>query len=538
MVKDDNKINVKNERRIKISVIGMLILIVLSLVSYGIFMYKYGANFLDSDAAAEMILSNLLSKEGGVLSRSWYYSSELRVLNTQLIFSFLFHIFNNWKIVRITGGILLLIILCTSALFLGKSIKMTHFETSMFALVMLLPVSDLYLEFVMAWSYYIPHIVISFVTIALLLFAINHEKKTVVFSGLNCILALIAGMGGWRQLINLYIPLVIVAGWLYIDTNFTLKNDIKKNIYKTDILRLLIINCFLFLSATIGFLINSTVLRKNYEFKRMGSVWFTDFSSERMINMLSAVLHMFGYDQGKATSFSSIKNGVCFLIVLLGIIAVRDILKNKIYSIEEDIIARYLTAAFVIMLLIEVFSDALIADRYIIPISVFIVPVIIIFLKRRYENINQSKEKKTILLLSFLFFVIVSGCSLYNYCFSDFRKETEYNQITESLLEQGYDKGFGTFWNGDVFTELSNGKIEMYCWDSDISNVKAPDDIYKWLQKKSHVNELPSGKVFCILSADERNSELAKKINAGIAIYESEEYTVWGYESYNDMVKE
>ena len=538
MVKDDNITNIKKERRIKISIIGMLVLIILSLVSYGIFMYKYGANFLDSDAAAEMILSNLLSNEGGILSRSWYYSTELRVLNTQLIFSLLFRIFDNWKIVRIIGGILLLIILCTSAPFLGKSIKMTHLETSMFAFVMLLPISDLYLEFVMAWSYYIPHIVISFVTIALLLLAVNYEKKTIVFTGVNCVLALIAGMGGWRQLINLYIPLVVVAVWLYIDTNFFLKSESKRNISNTVVLRLSIISCFIFLSSTIGFLVNSIILRNYYEFKRMGSVWFTDFSSERMIYMLSAVLNMFGYDHGKATSFSLIKNGVCFLIVLLGIIAVRDILKNKIYSIEENIIARYLTASFIIMLVIEVFSDALIADRYIIPVSVFIIPVIIIFLKRKYENINQNKEKKTFLLLSLIFFIIVSGCSLYNYCFSDFRKETEYNQITENLLEQGYDKGFGTFWNGDVFTELSNGKIEMYCWDADISNVKAPDDIYKWLQKKSHVNELPSGKIFCILSADERNSELAKKINSGMVIYESEEYTVWGYESYNDMVKE
>ena len=40
---------------------------------------------LDSDMSSEMILGQLLARNNGILSDQWYYSTELRVLNTQLI---------------------------------------------------------------------------------------------------------------------------------------------------------------------------------------------------------------------------------------------------------------------------------------------------------------------------------------------------------------------------------------------------------------------------------------------------------------------
>lgn len=36
-----------------------------------------GRKYLDSDMASEMILANLLNQEGGVLSKNWFYSTEL-----------------------------------------------------------------------------------------------------------------------------------------------------------------------------------------------------------------------------------------------------------------------------------------------------------------------------------------------------------------------------------------------------------------------------------------------------------------------------
>ena len=43
---------------------------------------------LDSDMSSEMVLAQLLAKENAALSTHWYYSTELRVLNTQLLYAF------------------------------------------------------------------------------------------------------------------------------------------------------------------------------------------------------------------------------------------------------------------------------------------------------------------------------------------------------------------------------------------------------------------------------------------------------------------
>ena len=45
----------------------------------------WAPNRLDADMASEQLLANLLEQEGGVMSTNWYYSTELRVLNTQLV---------------------------------------------------------------------------------------------------------------------------------------------------------------------------------------------------------------------------------------------------------------------------------------------------------------------------------------------------------------------------------------------------------------------------------------------------------------------
>ncbi|MDY5100617.1 MAG: hypothetical protein SPE74_04335 [Oscillospiraceae bacterium] len=49
--------------------------------------HLYGDSWLSSDDSSEMILSRILAGEGGILTENWHYSTELRVLNTQLVWS-------------------------------------------------------------------------------------------------------------------------------------------------------------------------------------------------------------------------------------------------------------------------------------------------------------------------------------------------------------------------------------------------------------------------------------------------------------------
>ena len=66
-----------------------------------VYMWVCGDRLTDSDISSEMLLARLLNEEHGLISKNWFYSTELRVLNIQIFYSFFFHIFRDWTMVRV-----------------------------------------------------------------------------------------------------------------------------------------------------------------------------------------------------------------------------------------------------------------------------------------------------------------------------------------------------------------------------------------------------------------------------------------------------
>lgn len=82
----------------------------------------YGA-YLDSDMASELALASHLAKEGALISSTWAYSTEVRVLSTQLVFTPLMALFpHNWRLVRTLGCLILQAALAASAYFCGRTL--------------------------------------------------------------------------------------------------------------------------------------------------------------------------------------------------------------------------------------------------------------------------------------------------------------------------------------------------------------------------------------------------------------------------------
>ena len=120
-------------------------------------------------------------------------------------------------------------------------------------------------------------------------------------------------------------------------------------------------------------------------------------------------------------------------------------------------------------------------------------------------------------------------------------------EAVQAILDAGYTQGYATFWNANVLTELSNGRLELWHWSDgkqNISNLEDFNDIYAWLQLKSHVEAPPEGKVFVLLSANEDYYfEFTKKFSQDDVIYRAEnyldygvkDYIVYGFESYEEL---
>ena len=91
------------------------VILALAGITLCLFLQRYMTGLLDADESSEMVLSSLLAKNGGILSPDWYYSTELRVLNNQIIFSTLLRVLDSWHKVRMLSNVALYFILLAAA---------------------------------------------------------------------------------------------------------------------------------------------------------------------------------------------------------------------------------------------------------------------------------------------------------------------------------------------------------------------------------------------------------------------------------------
>lgn len=181
--------------------------------------------------------------------------------------------------------------------------------------------------------------------------------------------------------------------------------------------------------------------------------------------------------------------------------------------------------AFLGILGLYVITDMPMRDRYITPIIVIAIIVLISSFKR---FVNQYK------LAVFLLAVVMNINALINYrLISKVDINLENRKIVNALTTNGYYNGYATFWQGNILTELSNGKIDV--WNiSPYENKITFDSINRWLQKKEHFTRRPSGKVFVYLKKEELNKLVFKNtIKDENILYESKDRIVYGFEDYN-----
>lgn len=505
----------------------LILEILLLLAAYIVFITTFtdiALGVLNSDMSSELILSNLLNQEKGILSTNWFYSTELRVLNTQLVFAPLFNFFESWTNVRIWGTAILIIILLASFLYLASKLKIKH--AFIFAIALLCPLSSDYFGMVLAGTYYIPHIAITFISLGLFISIkesdLKHKLTWIKIVSL-CFLALIAGLGGLRQLVILYVPMVICST-LYIISyinkhGFTMsKNDFKD----------IGISLSMLISAGFGYLINAKVLSNLIHFFSYNDVHFTGFSSTSIDSIINGWMNAYGYQSSTPVFSKHLFSNIIFVgIIGLILFSIYTVLKQKaVFNLSELYIIQFFLSAVVFISLLYLFSDMSYEDRYLLPISILFLPVIAI-------GINSIRHKiaKRILYSAIILGVIYISTTfnLDSNEYIQYEKNNELKIITTEFVSEGYYNGYASFWDANILTELTDGDVEVWCYSLDSNDTMNKNDFFAWLQKTSHSTTNPIGKVFVLLpkSAIEYNSQLE---NCPI-IYLSDQYIAYGFDS-------
>lgn len=488
---------------------------------------------INSDDSSDLILGHILASENSILTKSWYYSTELRVLNMQLFYAVFSKIFSVWHDVRVASYICLYAILILSYYITCHFLRFKRYFF-ITAVLLVLPFSEEYFEFVLKGAYYILYISTTFVTLGLCegFVSTKSKLKSKIILVATLALAIIAGMGGARQIIVLYIPLVIAALCIFAMGGVSATNEKIALKLKPCDKRYMLFAIASFVGAFIGYVINSKYLAKIYYFKSWEKISFKGFDIASLSQIINGFFVSSGYVQGHVFSLASFKNFIAICWILMIFFVCFYFLKSKDNQSAYYRLSLFTVAAFGTFTILYIFTDIQYSNRYNLPIIILSLPLIAAF----FESIKLPLKLKCITITAVVFVIACPALLLYqNKYYTDDTKELR--TIVETLLEDDYTKGYTTFWRADILTDLSNGAIEVWDWQSSGSKeeitVSDIDTMYKWLQPVSHSYTHPEGKLFLLFTSKEwENNPWVGKLSTEHIIYRSDEYIVIGYDSY------
>ncbi len=512
----------------KISLIkySAMALATLTLLASVLFFVIWPDNLMHSDMAAEVLLSKLLAEEGGLMSANWFYSTELRVVYTQIIMTPLFLLISDYGTVKLVSVIILDVLLAVVFYFTAKEFGLKGASLYLVMALLLTPLSNEYFDMMLIGNFYTAQAICTFLVLKFFFRRMDEEHeekkntkvKRWIGLGLLAVVALILGLSGLRYLASLYLPLVAAICFSY---GFDKKEEREPKLFSG-----LMASVGLLGFAGIGFLINKFYLATIYTFDSQ-AVRFLPLSEvpERFLTSVKLMLEFCGYREVDVVTPLGIVNAVKFAFFVFVVCVVIDLMKRRyeILDNKQRLFLYYFLALFLINWYMLVFTDVLPQYRYWLPIYIIAVILIGIWFCQAKPKSELLKPALAILAVATVFASLygeVWQAAKYNDC------EKRYGYM-EFLEEHDYTFGYATFWNSSVTEYLSDGEIEVGHLGGN-ENGSAP---YEWLSPKCYYQEgYHEGKTFLLLAVTEEPALSHGDITVMqdfVKVYEDEFYVIY-----------
>ena len=512
----------------------------------------WGEHWINSDMAAEMIFSKLLAEEGRLIASSnWYYSTEFRVLYTQLVMTPLHYVFTDWHVIRVITNVVFYILMLASFYFVCKPLKIRRRNVWLCALALFVPVSEAVMTHLQMGNTYMSHVILCFVTFGLFLRLCDREQRChrgryIVYAVLFAAICVVLGISGVRYMLDILVPLVITAGVFVIRSGGfqVFRKEVTKEhlagFLKTEQVTYLFVSFAGLVCGGIGYLINAMFISKMYQFQTYDTTNFIAVHEgvfwDRVQNALGELLQMFGYIENKA--FLSLRGLITILafvmIATLGFTWVKSMRYSLVQStalvepVEQNhrrFTVLFAGISFVLHLFVFVFTTSTMVDRYFIPIAIFFLLTLAIYME--WEGLVFDRVVVCLILGGSLAF---AGVKTY-YSFVSNDKNADRYEMAEYLVEEGYTFGYASYWNSNIMTEVSDGALEM----ANLWSLESLGD-FKWSSKMSSY-EPKEGKIFLIAE----NSELEALKEYGMLekqeiIFENEDFKVLHFDSQAEFL--
>lgn len=524
---------------------AILILVVLNIF--------WGNNWIDSDMAAEMIFSKLLAEEGSLIASSnWYYSTEFRVLYTQLVMGPLHRMFTDWHVIRVLTNVVFYGLMLISFYFVCKTLKIRKRNIWMCALALFVPVSEAVMTHLQMGNTYMSHVILCFVTFGLFLRLCDREQKNhggryIVYAVLFAAVCIILGISGVRYLLDLLVPMLLTAGIFVMRSGgFKVFREEPSREHFADFLttgqiKYLVVSLVGMICGGIGYLINALYISKMYQFQTYDATNFIVVQGgvlwERVQNAMGALLQMFGYIENRA--FLSLRGIITILaFVMIGVLSfvwIKSMHYSKVQSTvpvepteqnHRRFTVLFAGVSFALHLFVFIFTTSTMVDRYFISIAIFFLLTLAIYME--WEGLVFDRVAVCLILGGCL---ALAGVKTY-YSFISNDKNADRYEMAEFLVSEGYTFGYASYWNSNIMTEVSDGALEM----ANLWSLESLGD-FKWSSKMSSY-EPKNGKVFLIAETGELNAlEEYGMLEQQKIIFENDSFYVLHFDSQEEFLE-
>ena len=488
-----------------------------------------GKGIVDSDLASEMILSDLLNKEGTIISHNWFYSTELKVVNLQWFYRLGLLIFpNDWHLARTFGMAITLALFAAAMLFFVKCAGLGRAGLWMVG-TLLWPFGQHYLVYAIYGGYYLVYTFFYMLVLALVLRSLNADKKHCALQWvLACVITAVAGMNGVKQLMVFHAPLCLAAAILLVLALHSCgKTDWKAALdaCRKEV-RLLVASLVTAVAAAAGYFVSNAVLSRMYDFKSYNFiVWNRDEDWFTLDRILMDFFHEFGYENGSGVfHFGGIAAAVGLLLgCWMFFCIVRLLLRLDKLERNDKLLVLLLVAMLAVCGVAYTYFHEYYLYFWLMNMPVAIA-VMAVEIKTEDFHILGARQ-----LLGVGLAACFTLCAV-----STVRQEQEHpylahkglNTAAEWLVDNGYTQGYSTFWNGNAMTELTSGKLEVWTLQS-----LDRDDVPNWLQPKSHLTTDPEHPFLLIDTETDGPAENAKLIQYGdcTEVYNDGRYVIYDF---------
>ena len=488
-----------------------------------------GKWIVDSDLASEMILSDLLNKEGTIISHNWFYSTELKVVNLQWFYRLGLLIFpNDWHLARTFGMAITLALFAAAMLFFVKCAGLGRAGLWMVG-TLLWPFGQHYLVYAIYGGYYLVYTFFYMLVLALVLRSLNADQKHCALQWvLACVITAVAGMNGVKQLMVFHAPLCLAAAILLVLTLHSCgKTDWKAALdaCRKEV-RLFAASLVTAVAAAAGYFVSNAVLSRMYDFKSYNFiVWNRDEDWFTLDRILMDFFHEFGYENGSGVfHFGGIAAAVGLLLgCWMFFCIVRLLLRLDKLERNDKLLVLLLVAMLAVCGVAYTYFHEYYLYFWLMNMPVAIA-VMAVEIKTEDFHILGARQ---------LLGVGLAAC--FTFCaVSTVRQEQEHpylahkglNTAAEWLVDNGYTQGYSTFWNGNAMTELTSGKLEVWTLQS-----LDRDDVPNWLQPKSHLTTDPEHPFLLIDTETDGPAENAKLIQYSdcTEVYNDGRYVIYDF---------